>query len=245
VPMAAGSGVASARASRDPYWIAVAGIGLVLLGVVVLAYFAVRDHEFVPWEGERPSYDPEGVLVERVEVFGFELNVATEAERPRGDVVTSYLLFATASATFLASLLAVVTPGTSRARWLFLLASLGTGYLAVDEALEVHETIGANLLFLDEVPGIRRPDDLLFALYAVPVGAFVVTFRRELVASLPALALLAGALVGFVLAAIADLRDLGLENEVEAAGALLLLAGFITLAVDLVGLGRARPPART
>jgi hypothetical protein len=243
--MTAGSGVVGARARRDPYWIALAGIGLVLLGLGVLAYLAVRDHAFVSWEGERPSYDPEGVLVERVEVFGLELNVATEPNRPRGDVVTSYLLLATASATFLASLLAAVTQRTGRARWLFLLASLGTGYLALDEALEVHETVGANLLFLDEAPGIRRPDDLLFALYAVPVAAFVITFRRELVASRPALALLAAALVGFVLAAIADLRDLELENEVEAAGALLLLAGFIALAVDVVGLGRARPPAGT
>lgn len=243
--MAAGSGVVRARASRDPYWLALAGIGVVLVVLAALAYFALRDHRFVAWEGERPSYDPDGVLVERVDVFGFELNVATEADRPRGDVVTSYLLVATASAAFLASLLAVVTPGTGRARWLFLFAALGAGYLAVDEAFELHETVGANLLFLEEIPGIRRPDDLLFAVYAIPVAAFVIAFRRELAASRRALALLAAALAGFVLAALGDLRDLWFENEVEAVGALLLLAAFIVLAVDLVALGRVRRSAST
>ena len=230
----------------DPYWIAVGGIALGVLVLAFFTYFAVRHHQFLAWEGERPSYDPEGVLEERVELFGrFELRIAADAERPNGDLVTSYLLFATAGATLLASLLGRTMSRTGRAQWLFLFAFLGTAYLGLDEASELHETVAANVPFLHEIPGIKRPDDLVFALNIVPGAAFVVAFRRELAAFRRALALLAAGFFGFVFAALADLGDLRFENEVEVAGALLLLAGFMALAVDLLAFGRTCPRAST
>jgi lysylphosphatidylglycerol synthetase-like protein (DUF2156 family) len=219
----------------DAFWAVLAGIAVVVLVVAGLLYFAARHHEFVAFEAKRPSYDPEGVFVERVRVFDrVELNIAAEAERPRGDLVTSYLLFAIASAAVLAMLLATARRETGRLRWLFLLVALGTGYLAVDEQFEIHETLGANLLVLADVPGIERPDDLILVSYAIPVVAFFVAFRRELARSRRAAALLAVGVAIYAFAAVADVADLRFENEAEVTAAAVALAGVLTLARDLL-----------
>lgn len=234
------------RPPARTFWIVLAAGAAGLLGLAVLVYLATRHHEFVSIAGHRPSYDPKGTLVERVRVFdAAEFNIAAEAERPRGDLVTSYLLVAAGAVALLASLLSAVRFDGLRTRWLFLCAALATGYLAMDEQFEIHETLGANMLFLGEVPGIRRPDDLIFAAYALPLVAFLAVFRQELAASRPAVALLSAAVACFALAALADIRDIRFEDKVEALGAALLLASFVVLALDHLGAPRRAIPAGT
>jgi hypothetical protein len=234
------------QASSRTFWIAVAAGAGVLFALAVLVYLAVHDHEFVSTAGHRPSYDPKAILVERVRVFDTaEFNIAAEAERPRGDLVTSYLLLATAAVAMLASFLAAARPQGGRTKWLFLWAALGTGYLAMDEQFEIHETLGANMVFLGDVPGIRRPDDVIFAAYAIPLVAFIIAFRAELRSPRFGVLLLGAAVACFGLAALADIRDLRFEDEIEALAALLFLVTLVVLALDHLGRDprRATPAA--
>lgn len=120
--------------------------------------------------------------------------------------------------------------GDHRPFWMFYLLFLGSGFFAIDEALSVHETLGANMLFLMVPPGIRAPDDVIVLGYAAAVAGFVYVFRRQWAAvpavrrSMVAVAGLAGA------AAIGDAVAIGpLEELLEMAAAVVLLGSIVVL----------------
>jgi len=121
----------------------------------------------------------------------------------------------------------------SRAKWCFLGIFIGAGYLAADELLAVHETLGHNLQFLRDIPGVTRPDDAIIAFYAVPAVIFVFFFRDILLASRRARILVGLGFGLFVITALADIiGEIEQEDALEPVASLFLFAGFITLAVD-------------
>lgn len=187
-------------------------------------------------------------VVHRVEVFGgLELYVSGEASNPPLlDVVNGDLMLIAAGVCFLAWLL-VREAAQSASRRLFGFAALGLWFLAFDEQFAVHETVGHNLGFLADVPGVRRPDDLILALYVVPAALFLWVFRRQIRESPPAVPLFAIAFTVYVVAAAADAADLTAEENIEPVSSLFLLAGFATLALRLRLLSepgaRSRPGA--
>lgn len=173
-------------------------------------------------------------LVHRVEVFGVEIYVSGEASNPPLlDVVNGDLMLLAAGVCFLAALLAGRAGQTTHRR-LFGLATAGLGFLALDEQFAIHETVGHNLRFLADLPGVRRPDDVIFALYLVPALLFLWAFRRQLRESPPAPSLFAFAVVVFVAAVFADAADITAEENIEPISSLLLVAGFTTIALRLL-----------
>ena len=130
----------------------------------------------------------------------------------------------------MASLAAVLTRrrrGPRRVFGFLALLAVGMGFLALDEQLGVHETIGSNLDFLVDIPGVGSPEDVIFALYAVPVTAFLVRYRALLLASPRGLFL---AFVGILLFAAAAGLELAsvprVEQWIEPSASLALVAGL-------------------
>jgi len=175
----------------------------------------------------------------RFRIFdAFDLLVNKEGKRPTIDLLNTFVLLSCASVSLFAALL-LRGIGSARPQWLFILAGLGTGFLALDETFAVHESLGHNLGFLSAVPGIEHPDDLIFALYAVPTLAFLVAFRDLILGDRRGRLLIGAAGVLYVVAAAFDVLvdNPRLEDSVEVVSSVCLLA-----ALTLMASNRILPP---
>lgn len=213
-------------------------VSLVAAAIVVVAFagllfWAAATYTIVD-EGELVPWDVGSIY--QVEVFG-RVTFYADGETARAvDVVSGIVLAATAGVAFFAYLLLLRTEraGDRKARLCFLLATLGAGWLAFDEMAGIHETLGLNLPWLADIPGISRPDDALFLAYAVPAVAFLAGFRDVLFTSRRVGALFLAGVVLFALGALLDTLGRFVEELVEPLAALVLLAAFLLLAVEVV-----------
>lgn len=175
--------------------------------------------------------------VERVStVLGFELTIQNEPPN-RVDSLTAALL---AAIGMIGVLLLLGRPGAgARDQWFYCLLALGAGFLAVDEILGVHETIGANMRFLGDLPGVNSPEDVVFGLYLLPALAFLIVFREKLaVTRLSSVAIALGLLL-YVAAAALDVLDAILDEQlVETASIAALAVGFTAIALTDLRSGR-------
>ena len=206
--------------------------GAVLL--LVVAALVLRSVEVVA-QGKLLAFTDH---VRRVRVLDrFELYVGSEAKKPAPDAVNSALLTAIAAVSLVArSLLRRRSAGRRQPERFFLLSALAAAYLSLDEQLGIHETVGHNLCFLADLPGVNHPDDLIVAAFGLAGAAFAFFFRDVLFHSRRAAALFVAGATLFVLGALADL---GLASELveewtEIASSAVLLWAFAVLAVDLV-----------
>ena len=199
---------------------AVVAIAGLVLAAVITAEVLER--------GALLPYTP--MTVERVRVLGgIELWVARES-LVRLDILNG-LILATGS---LGAFFAAARTGSRAPRVFsfFLLLGLGLGFLALDEMLAVHETIGYNLDFLADVPGTNSPEDVVFALYAVPAVAFFVAYRDLIAVSVWGMRLVALGVALFGAAAVLDVLDAIVDEQwVEPPGSAALVAGFGLVAV--------------
>lgn len=208
----------------------VAGVVLALLMSVVV----LRSAEVVA-QGKLLSFAGE---VRQVRLLDrFDLYLEHETKKPSPDTVNSGFLTAIVAVSLLArSLLRRRSGGWALPERFFLLSALGASYLSVDEQLGLHETIGHNLGFLADLPGVRHPDDLLVAAIGLG-GATFVFFFRDVVRHSRRVAVLFA--TGGALFAFAALADFGLDIEwleewTEAASSAVLLGAFAVLTMELV-----------
>lgn len=126
----------------------------------------------------------------------------------------------------------------------FLLLGAGLAFLALDELLAVHETIGYNLDFLADIPGANSPEDVVFALYALPALAFFAYYRDQFSVSRWGFRLVALGVALFGVAAVLDVTDALLDEQwVEPPASLLLVAGFALVAVRHLSAASLPPDA--
>jgi hypothetical protein len=205
------------------------GVGCVLFAGVI----ALRATEHVVRQGDIFGF---GAVAE-VELFG-RFTVYRDSETlTHMDLLNGFLLIAIASTSFFVALLLSAGSRIERRFLFFVVATFGAAYLAADEVLGLHETLGANLRFLAELPGIRHPDDAVFAAYALPVAVFVYCFRAILASSRRTLAVLAGGAGLYVLGVVMDVRSLPYEEYVEPLASWALLVGFVSLGYQQSRLG--------
>jgi hypothetical protein len=156
------------------------GIGALTLVLVLAADRAsvVREGHSLAWGGDN---------VKQVDLAGVDVYLSSEF-RFRIDDVTSWTLVAIGSVAALgASLVGFATGRT----FLMLTLSAAAGiWLGLDDGLALHETIGHNLGFLADLPGVRAPDDVIVAVYVVLAIAFVFAYRDLLATSRAALGFL-------------------------------------------------------
>jgi hypothetical protein len=212
-------------------------VGLVL-GGSALAVFAsvayssaeiVEHGRLLPWGGDD---------IRKARVLGrFDVYISSETGQPSADLLNSYLLVATAAGCAAGALL--LTP--PHLRPMLVVAALGLGYLAIDEQFAIHESVGHNLGFLADLPGVKRPDDVILASYAIPAAIFVYVFREQLRQSPRAVRLLLAGLALFCVSAVWDLTGLPAEEVFELLPSLSILAAFACLMYDFAAAQRPAP----
>jgi hypothetical protein len=207
--------------------------GLVL---AVLVVAAAASHEVVR-KGELFSYS-EGRIYE-IRVLDL-VNLYVEPEVTSLDPLldlfnASLLLLVTGMALFGYVLLRTLgTHGDERVRTFLLLSALGAGYLAADELLGIHESIGHNLRFLADIPGNEQPDGAVVVAYLILLAVFLHAFRDLLFSSRRAKRLFALGVALTLLAVAIDVANGPAEEAVESLAALAFLTGFFILNAELV-----------
>ena len=107
-------------------------------------------------------------------------------------------------------------------------AAAGTAFLAGDDALALHETLGHNLTFLDALPVIDHRDDAITGFYGLVIAAWLWRHRALAPANARLLWLAAVACGGLAIGLDLLPFSLGLFEEIlEAVCALLGLAGTV------------------
>lgn len=204
--------------------------GGALVGAAGLAmFFAPSLYEVVDQGRDIRPYDS-GTIYE-IRIADSVTVYAAEESRPDTDAVSGSALVALATAALMTFLLLVATGAARRLRLFYAVATAGFAFLALDELFAIHETVGHNLLFLSDLPGIERPDDVIFALYVVPALAFVIYFRDIMASSRRAVLLFAAAVAVFVLAGLSDIAGVGVDELLEVVTAGFIVGGFVTLIV--------------
>jgi len=173
----------------------------------------------------------------RVELFG-AFDVTFQIEPPsRLDAVGAAILGGLAAIALLMTLV-VASGSQSQLTWFWGLLALGAAALSLDELLGGHETIGANLRFLDDIPFTNSPEDVVIGLYAIPAGAYLFAFRDRIRSSQAGLLLVGAGIVLYALAAALDLLDELMDEQwVELASMTALFLGFLTIALRDLGVG--------
>lgn len=206
--------------------------GVVGLGLLVLAYRFLTDYEVLE-KGRLFSYTTAKIYKVR---FGGGLTLYVAPELPPWhyrDLLNAYVLTGVAfvSLTFAVLLRTSGRPVGNASVTLFLVTFVGISYLVADELLGLHESLGHNMRFFLELPGIERPDDALTVLMLIPAGAFLVYFRSTILACRRAVIAFAAAALGFVAAAVADVLALPIEEILE-----VLISVCLLVAVFFLGL---------
>jgi hypothetical protein len=136
-------------------------------------------------------------------------------------------MLATAALVTFAALRFAGAPRRLRSFWL--IGSAGLAIAAGDELLAIHESIGHNLPFLADLPGVKRPDDVLMLLYLPAALLFVWSFRDVIRGHRVTSSCMIAALGCFALSAVSDLVSLRIEEWFELMAGLFIAAGLIAL----------------
>ena len=212
----------------------VIGAVVVALGLAILVLIAPDLYE-VQDKGRGPPIVPyDSGVVYKVRVLDTFTLYAPKEARPDPDKVTALGLGAGATMSLITALLLGAAGGDRRLRAFYGFATAGLVLLTLDESFALHESIGHNLQFLADVPGVERPDDLIFALYVVPLGIFAWLFRDVLTANARAVRLFAVGTVLFLIAAAGDLAGTGIDEPAEALAAICLFGGLIVMTAEIL-----------
>jgi hypothetical protein len=205
----------------------VLGVAAVVVGLLIAV--APSLYEVVDEGRDLRPYDAGEVY--EIRIADSVTLYAAEESRPEMDRISGSALVALATAAFIAYLLLTAAQATRRLRLFYALSAAGLAFLALDETFGIHETLGHNLIFLADVPGVERPDDLIIALYLIPAIAFLVYFRDLFVDSRWAVRFFALAIATFALAEFSDLAGLPTDEPLEMLSAAAVVGGFAALLV--------------
>lgn len=218
---------------------AVVVVGCAIFAVLALSEVVDRGKDLRPYESG-PVYEVR--VADSVTIY------ADAESKPDSDNVTGSVLVALATASLIALLMLRGSDGSRRLQLFYAISMAGFLVLAFDEFFAVHETTGHNLPFLADLPGIERPDDVIFALWLIPGFLYVTYFRDVLFSSTRLRRLFSLALVAAILTAVTDITGSLLDEPLEIVTAACIVAGFVSLLVDhltaIVNRGRAASPTQ-
>jgi hypothetical protein len=210
--------------------VAAAVLGLLAIGALFLLPSGLYE---VTDKGRGPGIVPyDSGLIYKVRVLDSLTLYAPDEARPHPDKLTSLVLAAATAMALMTFVLLRAARAAARQRSFFAWASAGLALLTLDETFALHELVGHNLHFLADVPGVERPDDLLFALYAVAVAVFAWHFRDLLLAHPRAVRLFAIGGLFFLIAVASDLAGWPLDEVAEPVAGLCLGAGLVLITAE-------------
>jgi hypothetical protein len=149
--------------------------------------------------------------------------------KPGAQVIAALGLLALASAAFVTALALSFAGAARRLRTFYLLVAAGLGFAAVDELFAIHESVGHNLRFLADIPGVTRPDDVVLSLYLVPIAVFAYLFRDIVLRHRAASSLMGAGVVFFAMSSAADIASLHVEEYLELIAGLCVWLGVAVL----------------
>jgi hypothetical protein len=203
-----------------------------LAGAIALAFVVFFAPSLYEVQDKGRDVVPYGnSVVYKVRVLDTFTLYAPEDARPEADKLSMIGLVAAATMVFMTWLLLDALRAPPRVRRFYMFAAAGLALLAADETFGLHETVGHNLQFLADVPGVTRPDDLIFSLYAIPLAIFAWQFRDVVLAHRNAVRLFAVGVLFFAVAVIGDLAGSGVDELAEVISAFFLLAGLVSMTV--------------
>ena len=203
----------------------IAVVALTALLALAPSLYEVQD------KGRGPGIVPyESGVVYKVRVLDAFTVYAPEEARPDEDKLSAVALVGAATMSIVALLLLRAAAADTRLRRFFAFGTAGLALLAADELFAIHETIGHNLHFLADIPGVERPDDAIFALYAIPLSVFAWRFRDVLLAHRRPVQLFAIGSVFFAIAVVGDLTGSFIDEPAEVIAGACLLAGLAMIA---------------
>lgn len=213
------------------------GVAVLIVGVVVALLLGNYD---VVEKGQLLPYT-DGRIYKIRFLDRFELYVEPE-NRPNADALTAFFLtgmgFMSLAFAWLAGRV-----GAFRPQAMFLILFAGSVFLAADEFLGLHESLGHNLPFLLAVPGVSRPDDVIVLCYVVIAIVVLGCFRSMLLQSARARAFFLAGVGLFAVAAVFDVANVPGEELLEVGAAALFVAAVAELGVTHLigrdGIGRA------
>ena len=201
----------------------IGGLGALLVALQTFTEAVDAGHHLRPYDSG---------VVHKVEVGDFlTVYVDDESKRIGADLISGMVLVALATAAAITLLLLSAAGAAKRLRVFYALSALGLGFLAFDELGAIHETLGHNMPFLVDLPGVHRPDDVVYAVYVLPALAFLFFFRDILASSRLGRRLFVGAFALFVIAGLLDVAGLALDEPFEILVAVAIAAGFVSLMV--------------
>ena len=213
-------------------WLILGLAAIVLLAAAAFGLMCLSTAEVVD-RGELLPY-VKGYTIYKVRVLDrYEFFVEPDV-KPSGDLFNGYVLVGIAfmSLTFAVVMKVVSAAPPGKTFWLFVCMFFGASYLAADEVLGIHETLGHNMQFLTTiVPIAERPDDAIIMFYGIPALLFVVYFYRTLLASKAAIVCFIAALAMFALGAVSDGLTLPIEEFCEMISSICLIAGVVALGI--------------
>jgi hypothetical protein len=167
--------------------------------------------------------------VEEVRVLN-AVDVYVDGEpKPGASVFGAIALLMLATAAFVTMAVLRLAAARRRLVMFWSIAAAGLALAGADELLALHETVGHNLRFLADLPGVQRPDDLVLALYLPAALVFGWWFRAVLREHRLTFTCLTAALACFGLAVASDLASVRLEEWFELLAGLLIAAGIVAL----------------
>jgi|GEM_PF-6492574 len=215
--------------SHRPHWpvapllVAVAPLAMVLFTLATLVSPVADSGALVPWLG---PYEVVQVRFAGFHVYREDVVIGTK------DALTGAALLGTAgTSALLAHVLRARGDRQTSRTWLVLGAA--AAFLALDELLSVHETVGLNLGWARSIPAVDHPDDAIVSLYLVGAAVLGWRLRRALLASratVTALVAAGGLGVAAVLVDLGPSEMTALEESLELGSAATLLAGLAALA---------------
>jgi hypothetical protein len=211
----------SDRTSKRPWLIA----GLV--AGALLAVIALRGHLYSV-QGPVDVPYPAGKVTEVRVLDAVSVKVDGEP-RPGPSVLGAIALFMLATASFMTFAALRTASAERRVTRFWLIAAAGLAVAASDELFAVHESIGHNLPVLADLPGVKRPDDLLMLLYLPGALVFAWWFRDVLREHRPTLVCMSAAIACFGLSAACDLASVHAEEWFELLAGLWVATGLAAL----------------
>jgi hypothetical protein len=210
--------------------VAAAVVAMVAIGALFLLPSELYE---VTDKGRGPGIVPyDSGLMYKLRVFDSVTLYAPDEARPHPDKLTSIVLAAATAMALMTFVLLRAAHAEVRQRTFFAWATAGLALLTLDETFALHELVGHNLHFLADVPGVERPDDLLFALYPVAVAVFAWHFRDVLLEHAKAVRLFAVGGLFFLLAVAGDLAGWPVDEVAEPIAGLCLGAGLVLITAE-------------
>ena len=222
------------------------GVGLVALIGGMAGFLVAPELYDVQDRGRGPGIVPyESGPIYKVRLFDSITLYAPDEARPNPDKLTSLLLAGATTMLLMTFLLLTAGRKDRRLRAFFGWGAAGLAFLTLDETFALHELLGHNMQFLADVPGVERPDDVLFALYPIVVAGFAWQFRDIVFGeSRAAVAAFGVGAIFLLVAVIGDLVGSTLDEVAEPFAGLYLVGGLVLLTAGVLRreLGLAHGP---